>query len=129
MIKLLQAEYYSGEDSPLICDKNGNYTKPSNFRKRFYRIIKKLDKLKLEEGLVVRFGFALRTNGSATVATQQYPPHRSSLKTVHRTVLLTLRPSQVQVLFYINNKKQIPKMVSAFYGRGDATPDLLNYHL
>ena len=35
------------------------------------------------EGLDVRFGFALRTNGSATVATQQYPPHRSSLKTVH----------------------------------------------
>ena len=62
MIKLLQAEYYFGEDTPLICDKNGNYTKPSNFRKR-------LDKLKLAEGLVVRFGFALRTNGSATVAT------------------------------------------------------------
>lgn len=28
----------------------------------------------------------------------QYPPHRSSLKTVHRTVFLTLRPSRVQVL-------------------------------
>lgn len=56
--------------------------------------------------------------------TQQYPPHRSSLKTVHRTVLLTLRPSQVQVLFYINNKEQIPKMVSAFYGRGVRTLDL-----
>lgn len=40
MIKLLQAEYYFGEDSPLICDENGNYTKPSNFRKRFYRILK-----------------------------------------------------------------------------------------
>lgn len=44
MIKLLQAEYYFGEDTPLIYDKNGNYTKPSNFRKR-------LDKLKLAEGL------------------------------------------------------------------------------
>ena len=44
MIKLLQAEYYFGEDTPLICDENGNYTKPSNFRKRF-------DKLKLAEGL------------------------------------------------------------------------------
>lgn len=40
MIKLLQSEYYFGEDSPLICDENGNYTKPSNFRKRFYRILK-----------------------------------------------------------------------------------------
>ena len=55
-------------------------------------------------GLAVCFGFALHTYGSATVAKQQYPPHRSSLKTVHRTVLLTLRPSQVQVL--INMKKQ-----------------------
>ena len=54
-------------------------------------------------GLAVCFGFALHTYGSATVAKQQYPPHRSSLKTVHRTVLLTLRPSQVQVL--INMKK------------------------
>ena len=24
---------------PLVCDENGNYTKPSNFRKRFYRIL------------------------------------------------------------------------------------------
>lgn len=38
-IKELRAEYYFGEDSPLICDKNGNFTKPVNFRKRFYRIL------------------------------------------------------------------------------------------
>ena len=36
--------------------------------------------------------------GSPTVAVQQYPAHLSSLKTVHRTVFLTLRPSRVQVL-------------------------------
>ncbi len=40
MIRLLREEYYFGEDSPLICDKHGNYTKPVNFRKRFYRILK-----------------------------------------------------------------------------------------
>lgn len=39
MIKILQNEFYFGEDSPLVCDENGNYTKPSNFRKRFYRIL------------------------------------------------------------------------------------------
>lgn len=39
MIKLLREEYYFGEDSPLICDEKGNYTKPVNFRKRFYRIL------------------------------------------------------------------------------------------
>ena len=40
MIKLLREEYYFGEDSPMICDDHGNYTKPVNFRKRFYRILK-----------------------------------------------------------------------------------------
>ncbi len=39
-IKELRAENYFGEDSPLICDENGNFTKPVNFRKRFYRILK-----------------------------------------------------------------------------------------
>ena len=38
VIKELRKVYYFGEDSPLICDENGNYTKPINFRKRFYRI-------------------------------------------------------------------------------------------
>ena len=38
-IKKLRAEYYFGEDAPLICDEHGNYTKPVNFRKRFYRIL------------------------------------------------------------------------------------------
>ena len=40
MIKILQNEFYFGKDSPLICDENGNFTKPSNFRKRYYRILK-----------------------------------------------------------------------------------------
>ena len=34
----LRAERYFGEDSPLIPDEKGNYTRPVNFRKRFYRI-------------------------------------------------------------------------------------------
>ena len=40
MIKELRKEYYFGEDTPLVCDENGNYTRPVNFRKRFYRILK-----------------------------------------------------------------------------------------
>ena len=40
MINDLRNEFYFGEDKPLICDENGNYTKPSNFRKRYYRILK-----------------------------------------------------------------------------------------
>ncbi len=39
MIRLLREEYYFGEDSPLICDENGDHTRPVNFRKRFYRIL------------------------------------------------------------------------------------------
>lgn len=40
MIKLLREEMYFGEDAPLIPDEKGNFTKPVNFRKRFYRILK-----------------------------------------------------------------------------------------
>ena len=39
MIRDLQNEMYFGENSPLVCDTNGDYTKPVNFRKRFYRIL------------------------------------------------------------------------------------------
>lgn len=35
----LRAERYFGEDSPLIPDENGSYTRPVNFRKRYYRIL------------------------------------------------------------------------------------------
>ena len=35
----LRAERYFGEDTPLIADENGGYTKPVNFRKRYYRIL------------------------------------------------------------------------------------------
>ena len=35
----LRKERYLGEDRPLIPDKNGNYTRPVNFRKRYYRIL------------------------------------------------------------------------------------------
>lgn len=39
MIEDLRDEYYFGEDSPLIPDKDGHVTRPANFRKRFYRIL------------------------------------------------------------------------------------------
>ena len=40
MIKELHKEFYFGEDSPLIPDEHGKVTRPVNFRKRFYRILK-----------------------------------------------------------------------------------------
>ncbi len=39
-IKDLRKEFYFGENTPLVCDENGRYTKPVNLRKRFYRILK-----------------------------------------------------------------------------------------
>jgi len=38
-VKELIEEFYFGEDTPLVCDSKGNYTKPSNLRKRYYRIL------------------------------------------------------------------------------------------
>ena len=40
MIMELRKEMYFGEDTPLVCDDNGDFTKPVNFRKRFYKILK-----------------------------------------------------------------------------------------
>ena len=40
MIKDLRGEFYFGEDSPLIPDDHGEVTRPVNFRKRYYRILK-----------------------------------------------------------------------------------------
>lgn len=39
-IEELRTERYFGENSPLVCDEKGNYTRPVNFRKRYYRILK-----------------------------------------------------------------------------------------
>lgn len=35
----LRSERYFGENTPLIPDENGSYTRPVNFRKRYYRIL------------------------------------------------------------------------------------------
>lgn len=39
MIKDLRKEFYFGPDTLLVCDENGDYTRPVNFRKRYYRIL------------------------------------------------------------------------------------------
>lgn len=39
MVEELRRESYFGPDSPLVADENGNYTRPVNFRKRYYRIL------------------------------------------------------------------------------------------
>ena len=39
MIEELSQEYYFGENTPLICDEHGNYTKPDVFRRRYHRLL------------------------------------------------------------------------------------------
>ena len=39
-IRDLRKEFYFGEDTPLVCDQQGKYTRPVNFRKRYYKILK-----------------------------------------------------------------------------------------
>ena len=39
MIQDLRKEAYFGENAPLVPDEHGNYTRPVNFRKRYYRIL------------------------------------------------------------------------------------------
>ena len=39
MIQELRKEAYFGEDTPLVPDEHGNFTRPVNFRKRYYRIL------------------------------------------------------------------------------------------
>ena len=39
MIQDLRKESYFGENTPLVPDEHGNYTRPVNFRKRYYRIL------------------------------------------------------------------------------------------
>ena len=40
MIEDLHKEAFFGEDTPLVCNEKGSYTKSVNFRKRYYRILK-----------------------------------------------------------------------------------------
>ena len=63
---------------------------------------------------------ASHSYGSPTVAVQQYPAHLSSLKTVHRTVFLTLRPSRVQVL--IEKKSRTSATLSFLAGAEGLEP-------
>ena len=42
MIQDLRKEAYFGVNTPLVPDEHGDYTRPVNFRKRYYRILQQL---------------------------------------------------------------------------------------
>ena len=60
MIRLLQEEVYLGEESPLIPDEEGNFTKPMNLYRRFERLMKEagIEKAKFKGLHALRHTFA-----------------------------------------------------------------------
>ena len=60
MIHLLQEEVYLGEESPLIPDEEGNFTKPMNLYRRFERLMKEagIEKAKFKGLHALRHTFA-----------------------------------------------------------------------
>ncbi len=96
MIADLRKEFYFGEDSPLVCDENGNYTKPVNLRKRYYRILKAAE---IEQkGL-----HSLRHTFATTLVNGQRQPDGSIKALSPRQVadLLGHSTSQITEMYYV----------------------------
>ena len=110
MIKDLRKESYYGEDSPLIPDENGNYTRPVNFRKRYYRILKaaKIEKKGLHS---LRHTFATRlVNGikQADGTIRSLTPRQVADLLGHST-------SQITELYYVKkDTKRLSGLTNEF---------------
>ena len=92
----LRKERYLGEDRPLIPDKNGNYTRPVNFRKRYYRI--------LEAAGIERKGLhSLRHTFATTLVNGVKQPDGSIKSLSPRQVadLLGHSTSEITELYYV----------------------------
>jgi integrase len=92
----LRAELYFGEDAPLICDDNGNYTRPVNFRKRYYRILK-------AAGIERKGLHSLRHTFATTLVNGVKQPDGSIKSLTPRQVadLLGHSTSQITELYYV----------------------------
>lgn len=83
MILDLRKEFYFGEDSPLIPDENGNFTRPVNFRKRYYRILKAAGiETKGLHSLRHSVASNLLNDGFTTVQVAEWLGHSSSTTTL-----------------------------------------------
>ena len=92
----LRNERYFGEDSPLIPDENGDYTRPVNFRKRYYRI--------LEAAGIERKGLhSLRHTFATTLVNGVKQPDGSIKSLSPRQVadLLGHSTSEITELYYV----------------------------
>lgn len=92
----LRNERYFGEDTPLIPDENGGYTRPVNFRKRYYRI--------LEAAGIERKGLhSLRHTFATTLVNGVKQPDGSIRSLSPRQVadLLGHSTSEITELYYV----------------------------
>ena len=97
-VEQLRTERYFGPETPLVSDENGNYTRPVNFRKRFYRILK-------AAGIEQKGLHSLRhTFGSSLVnGIKQSDGTIKALSPRQVADLLGHSTSQITELYYVKN--------------------------
>ena len=96
MIEDLRREAYFGENTPLVADGNGGYTKPVNLRKRFYRILK-------AAGIEQKGLHSLRHTFATNLVNGQKQPDGTIKELSPRQVadLLGHSTSQITELYYV----------------------------
>lgn len=96
MIEKLRKESYFGENTPLVADENGGYTKPVNFRKRYYRILK-------AAGIETKGLHSLRHTFATKLVNGIKQPNGSIKSLTPRQVadLLGHSTSQITELYYV----------------------------
>lgn len=96
MVEELRKERYFSENTPLVGDENGNYTKPVNLRKRFYRILK-------AAGIEQKGLHSLRHTFATNLVNGIKQPDGSIISLTPRQVadLLGHSTSQITELYYV----------------------------
>ena len=96
MIKDLREECYFGGNTPLVCDHSGDFTRPVNFRKRYYKILK-------AAGIERKGLHSLRHTFATNLVNGQRQPDGSIRSLTPRQVadLLGHSTSQITEMYYV----------------------------